>query len=174
MVDLLVTSMAFSRYKEQRCNQAGPCPPQCCNEYQSGESGHDHGAQVMQALWATRPALMAAMGRAGHERYPWTNDAEMLTPVVVRASNSFEGSGNTDHADHRLHSRHWRPRALHPAQRHASEAMWFITVLSQLGRPPPVHCDRIHHGRSTMDRPDQSLVLPLSPAPALTLNLTLS
>ena len=44
----------------------------------------------MQALWATRPALMAAMGRAGHEKYPWTTDAEMLTPVVVRAPDCFK------------------------------------------------------------------------------------
>jgi len=46
-------------------------------------------AQVRQVMWATRPALAAAVGRACMDRHPVV-DAEVFPAVLVRFSDDTQ------------------------------------------------------------------------------------
>ena len=44
--------------------------------------------QVSQALWATRPALKVALGRAYRLKYPIASETELFAAVLVRLLQS--------------------------------------------------------------------------------------
>ena len=58
------------------------------------QSSHQEPAskQVAQAMWATRPALTAAMGRTYREKYPVSSDASFFPAVLVGQCHAHASS----------------------------------------------------------------------------------